>query len=67
MKKKYWVIKNEMYSAYDTHIISNIIYGTWLECARECVKNTQIKGDYRSLEELKLNHYESGFVTFNFL
>ena len=36
--KKYWIIENEMYSAYDTHTISNVFYGTWFEAARECIK-----------------------------
>ena len=65
--KKYWIIENEMYSAYDTHTISNVFYGTWFEAARECIKNISVKGDTRSVKELKLDYKESVCITYNYL
>lgn len=65
--KKYWIIENEMYSAYDTHTISNVFYGTWFEAARECIKNISVKGDTRSVKELKFDYKESGCITYNYL
>ncbi len=49
--KKYWIIENEMYSAYDTHTISNVFYGTWFEAARECIKNISVNGDTKSVKK----------------
>lgn len=63
--KKYWIIENEMYSAYDSHTITNLFYGTWFEAARECVNNTD--GDYRSVKEFLFNDKESGCITNNYL
>lgn len=65
--KKYWIIENEMYSAYDSHTITNLFYGTWFEAARECVNNTGVKGNYRSVKEFLFNDKESGCITNNYL
>lgn len=67
MNKKLWLIENEMYSAYDTHTISNVFYGTWLQAAKECIKNTKVKGDSRKVKEIKTKEIKDGFLTFNFL
>ena len=65
--KKYWIIENKMYSAYDTHTISNLFYGTWFEAARECVNNIGVSGDYRSVKEFLFNDKESNCITNNYL
>tara|TARA_B100000767_G_C19457142_1_gene406552 strand:+ start:392 stop:598 length:207 start_codon:yes stop_codon:yes gene_type:complete len=67
MEKKYWKITNLMYSAYSEHTISNIFYGTWMEAAREAVKNTGVSHDDRSVEELVLDSKRSGYVINNTL
>jgi len=65
--KKYWIIENEMYSAYDTHLITNIFYGTWFEAARLCVKQISVKGDYRDLQEMRFDYKKSCSITCNYL